>query len=57
VRPADPHGINVVVENHGDPSSHGDWLAGDAPYQPSGTLVYCLTSGTSTSTIARASQR
>jgi sugar phosphate isomerase/epimerase len=25
---ADPHGINVVVENHGDLSSHGDWLAG-----------------------------
>jgi L-ribulose-5-phosphate 3-epimerase len=25
---ADPYGINVVVENHGDLSSHGDWLAG-----------------------------
>jgi sugar phosphate isomerase/epimerase len=25
---ADPHGINVVVENHGGISSHGDWLAG-----------------------------
>jgi sugar phosphate isomerase/epimerase len=25
---ADPHGINVVVENHGGLSSHGDWLVG-----------------------------
>jgi sugar phosphate isomerase/epimerase len=25
---ADPYGINVIVENHGDLSSHGDWLAG-----------------------------
>jgi sugar phosphate isomerase/epimerase len=25
---SDPHGINVVVENHGGLSSHGDWLAG-----------------------------
>jgi sugar phosphate isomerase/epimerase len=25
---ADPHGINVVVENHGDLSSRGDWLVG-----------------------------
>jgi L-ribulose-5-phosphate 3-epimerase len=25
---ADPYGINVVVENHGDLSSHGDWLSG-----------------------------
>ena len=25
---ADPHGIHVVVENHGGLSSHGDWLAG-----------------------------
>jgi sugar phosphate isomerase/epimerase len=25
---ADPFGINVVVENHGGLSSHGDWLAG-----------------------------
>jgi len=24
---ADPHGINVIVENHGGLSSHGDWLA------------------------------
>ena len=25
---ADPYGINVIVENHGGLSSHGDWLAG-----------------------------
>lgn len=25
---ADPYGINVVVENHGELSSHGDWLVG-----------------------------
>ncbi|HKP30987.1 MAG TPA: sugar phosphate isomerase/epimerase family protein [Gemmatimonadales bacterium] len=25
---ADPFGINVIVENHGGLSSHGDWLAG-----------------------------
>jgi sugar phosphate isomerase/epimerase len=25
---ADPYGINVVVENHGALSSHGDWLVG-----------------------------
>ena len=25
---ADPYGINVIVENHGGISSHGDWLAG-----------------------------
>jgi L-ribulose-5-phosphate 3-epimerase len=25
---ADPHGINVIVENHGGLSSHGQWLAG-----------------------------
>jgi sugar phosphate isomerase/epimerase len=25
---ADPLGINVIVENHGGLSSHGDWLAG-----------------------------
>jgi L-ribulose-5-phosphate 3-epimerase len=25
---ADPHGINVIVENHGGLSSHGEWLAG-----------------------------
>jgi sugar phosphate isomerase/epimerase len=25
---ADPVGINVIVENHGGLSSHGDWLAG-----------------------------
>jgi L-ribulose-5-phosphate 3-epimerase len=25
---ADPHGINVIVENHGGLSSHGDWLVG-----------------------------
>jgi sugar phosphate isomerase/epimerase len=25
---ADGHGINVIVENHGGLSSHGDWLAG-----------------------------
>ena len=25
---ADPYGINVIVENHGGVSSHGDWLAG-----------------------------
>jgi len=25
---ADPFGINVIVENHGGISSHGDWLAG-----------------------------
>ncbi len=25
---ADPFGINVIVENHGGFSSHGDWLAG-----------------------------
>ncbi len=25
---ADPHGINVLVENHGGLSSRGDWLAG-----------------------------
>ena len=25
---ADPHGINVVVENHGGLSSRGDWLVG-----------------------------
>jgi sugar phosphate isomerase/epimerase len=25
---ADPHGINVIVENHGGLSSHGDWLTG-----------------------------
>jgi L-ribulose-5-phosphate 3-epimerase len=25
---ADPFGINVVVENHGGLSSHGDWLSG-----------------------------
>ena len=25
---ADPLGINVIVENHGGISSHGDWLAG-----------------------------
>jgi sugar phosphate isomerase/epimerase len=25
---ADPYGINVVVENHGDLSSRGDWLSG-----------------------------
>ncbi|MCC6677589.1 MAG: sugar phosphate isomerase/epimerase [Phycisphaerales bacterium] len=25
---ADPHNINVIVENHGGLSSHGDWLAG-----------------------------
>lgn len=25
---ADPHAINVIVENHGGLSSHGDWLSG-----------------------------
>ena len=25
---ADPHDINVIVENHGGLSSHGDWLVG-----------------------------
>ena len=25
---ADPHAINVIVENHGGLSSHGDWLVG-----------------------------
>ena len=25
---ADPHRINIIVENHGGISSHGDWLAG-----------------------------
>ena len=25
---ADPYGINVIVENHGGLSSHGDWLVG-----------------------------
>lgn len=25
---ADPHGINVIVENHGGLSSRGDWLSG-----------------------------
>jgi sugar phosphate isomerase/epimerase len=25
---ADPHGINVVIENHGGHSSNGQWLAG-----------------------------
>lgn len=25
---AKPHGINVIVENHGGLSSHGEWLAG-----------------------------
>lgn len=25
---ADPYGVNVIVENHGGLSSHGDWLAG-----------------------------
>ncbi len=25
---AQPHGINVIVENHGGLSSHGEWLAG-----------------------------
>ena len=25
---AEPYGINVIVENHGGLSSHGDWLAG-----------------------------
>ncbi|HEX9165883.1 MAG TPA: sugar phosphate isomerase/epimerase family protein, partial [Gemmatimonadales bacterium] len=25
---AEPHGINVIVENHGGLSSHGDWLVG-----------------------------
>ena len=25
---ADPHGINVIVENHGNLSSNGQWLAG-----------------------------
>jgi L-ribulose-5-phosphate 3-epimerase len=25
---ADPHGLNVIVENHGGLSSHGGWLAG-----------------------------
>jgi L-ribulose-5-phosphate 3-epimerase len=25
---ADPHGINVIVENHGGLSSNGQWLAG-----------------------------
>ena len=25
---ADPHAVNVIVENHGGLSSHGDWLVG-----------------------------
>ena len=25
---ADPHGIDVIIENHGGHSSHGKWLAG-----------------------------
>lgn len=38
---ADPHGVNVIVENHGGWSSHGAWLAGviaSVGHQRCGTL-------------------